>query len=476
MVRAADLLVRDCIDFLLSAGDFYHDLVGQADDTLIDPTDSAVIDADLVVTVRIRHLHRAVFYGNLIGMIVLADFYDLILRQTVGAVKFTIYSDNGFGAAASGEGPVGQGCAHNEKYRQKNDISFFYYFEHKHSEVLYMKKFLSMAVIVSMTLTLIITQTGCAGKAEPVSRTSYYMDTMCQIDIYDMEDMSEEKAASAIDDAFALCAEYEALLSATKEGSDIYRINHADGKPVECDPRTVEVIEKGLYYGKVSGGKFDITIGRAADLWDFHEADPQVPSKEAVKEAMKGVGYENVSIEGNTVTLGNADMELTLGGIGKGYVGDRAAEKLEAEGVTSAVVNFGGNIIVIGDKEGEDFKIGVEKPFTETGEIVGYVTVQDATVVTSGIYERGFEKDGRYYHHILDVETGWPCDTDVASVSLIGAKNTSADCDAMSTICLLLGVEDGVKFIESVEGVEAVFVDRDGNLTKTSGLTSFVEE
>ncbi len=338
-----------------------------------------------------------------------------------------------------------------------------------------MKKFLSIAVIAIMTASIIITQTGCTEK--PVSKTSYYMDTLCQITIYDMEAMGQENAENAINTAFALCAEYESLISATVEGSDIYKVNHAGGKAVACDLRTVSLLKKALYYGNLSSGKFDITIGKAAALWDFHESEPKVPSTAAVEEAMQGVDYLAVKIDGNDVTLENPKAEITLGGIGKGYVADRAAECLEELGVTSAVVNFGGNIIVIGDKGGDAFKIGIEKPFSDSGEIVGYVEAANKTVVTSGIYERGFEAaDGTYYHHILDVETGWPVNNDVVSVSLVGDKGTSADCDAMATICLMLGVEEGVDFIEGIDGVEALFVDKDGVLTKTSGFTGFTEE
>lgn len=333
-----------------------------------------------------------------------------------------------------------------------------------------MRKFLSFVMCAVLTAALIISQTGCSEKTEKVEKTSYYMDTICKITVYDMEDMSEEKAGAAIDEAFALCAEYEALISATVEGSDIYRINHAGGKKVDCDPRTVEIVKKALEYGDISGGKFDITVGKVTDLWDFHSEEHEVPSEAAVEEAMEGVDYRQVKVEGNSISLGDPRAEITLGGIGKGYVGDKAAEKLQELGVTDAIVNFGGNIIAIGDKGGDQFQIGVEKPFTDSGEIVGSVFVGDATVVTSGIYERGFEKDGKYYHHILDVETGWPADTDVAGVTLVGGLGHSADCDAMSTICLMLGVEEGVKFIESVDGVEAVFIDKDGGLTKTSGM------
>ena len=157
---------------------------------------------------------------------------------------------------------------------------------------------------------LIITQSGCGSKtAEPVSKQSFYFDTVCSISVYDMEEMSEESARSAIDEAFKLCSHYESLLSRTKEGSDIYKINHAGGMPVDCDPETVEVIRKGLRYSEMSGGAFDITIGRVTDLWDFHSEDPKVPSDEELKKAVSTVNWRNVSIEGNTVMISEKSLK-----------------------------------------------------------------------------------------------------------------------------------------------------------------------
>ena len=339
-----------------------------------------------------------------------------------------------------------------------------------------MKRILSLLLAVVLAFPLIITQTGCAGKPEPVEKSSYYMDTICSITIYDMEDMEQENAEAVIDGAFALCAEYESLLSATREESDIYHINHAGGEPVECDPRTVEVIKMGIRYGELSDGRFDITVGKVTDLWDFHSETPQLPDEADVQEALSSVDYRQIAIDGNTVTMGDPQGKINLGGIGKGYVADRAGDYLKEQGVTSAIINFGGNIVAIGDKDGEAFRIGVEEPFSDQGEIVGVVAASDATVVTSGIYERCFEKDGKLYHHILDVKTGYPADTDVAGVTLMGDFGSSADCDAMSTICLMLGVEAGKEFIEHTRGVEAVFIDRNGKITKTSGADAFTEE
>ena len=335
-----------------------------------------------------------------------------------------------------------------------------------------MKKILRFMTVLVFTVTLIITQTGCGG-VEKIEKSSYYMDTICTITIYDMEDMSEENANEAIDSAFGLCAEMEATISATIETSDVYKINEADGAPVECSDVTVELLKMGMDYGDLSGGKFDVTLGQVTDLWDFHGENPAVPSASAVEKALKAVDYQQIQISGNKVSMADPDGKINLGGIGKGFIADRAAGHLESLGVTSAIVNFGGNIVAIGENAGDPFKIGIKDPNSESGDILGAVTVSDATVVTSGVYERCFEEDGKVYHHILDVETGYPVDSDVVSVTLTAPKGYSGVCDALSTTCLIYGVEEGLKLIEGADNVEAIFVDRDGEIHKTSGMDYF---
>ena len=337
-----------------------------------------------------------------------------------------------------------------------------------------MKKISRLIAVLVFTVTLIITPTGCGG-VEKITKTSYYMDTICDITIYDMEDMSEENANAAIDAAFSLCADLEATISATMEESDVYKINEAGGEAVECDTATIELLKMGMDYGDLSGGKFDITLGQVTDLWDFHGDNPAVPSQEAVDAALAAVDYQQIQISGNKVSMKNPDGKINLGGIGKGFIADRAAGHLESLGVTSAIVNFGGNIVAIGENAGDPFKIGIKDPNSESGDILGAVTVSDATVVTSGVYERCFEQDGKTYHHILDVETGYPVDSDVVSVTLVAPKGYSGVCDALSTTCLIYGVEDGMELIEGADNVEAIFVDRDGKIHKTSGMDDFEE-
>ena len=327
----------------------------------------------------------------------------------------------------------------------------------------------------ALTVFMIITQQGCAGKtAEPVSGQSFYFDTVCSISVYDMEEMSEENAKKAIDNAFALCSRYESLLSRTKEGTDIYRINHAGGETVECDPDTVEVIRNGLYYSELSEGRFDITIGKVSDLWDFHAEDPQVPSEEALKAATATVDWKGVSIDGNSVTLENPETHLDLGGIAKGYIADKVSEQLRGDGVTSAIISLGGNIVCIGKKadgsDGKPFRIGVEKPYSEQTEIVGVVDAEDETVVTSGVYQRYFEKDGLKYHHILDATTGLPAVSDIVGVTLKAEDGKSADCDALATILLIMREERAMKMIEETDGFEAFFILEDGTFVSTEGM------
>ncbi len=342
-----------------------------------------------------------------------------------------------------------------------------------------MKRLISLICAVTLVTGLIIAQTGCSGKTvSAVSETGYYFDTVCQIDVYDMENMSDEAAGKLIDEAFNLCGEFDSLLSRTKPGSDVYKINNAGGKPVECDERTIEVIEKGIEYGDLSGGKFDITMGRLSDLWQFDSVEPVLPSASDITKALTTVDYTGIKIDGNTVILENPEAHLDLGGIAKGYIADKVSQFLRDKGVTSAIVNLGGNIEVIGYKDADEktpFNIGIKKPYGDDGEIVGSVKLHDATIVTSGIYERFHEIDGKKYHHILDKNTGYPAETDVDSVSIVSSAGRSVDCDGLSTICLILGVEKGLEFIESMDNVEAIFVDSEGDIHLSSGLEGFEE-
>ena len=354
-----------------------------------------------------------------------------------------------------------------------------------------MKKILTVLVLI---ITLIIPQLGCNSQVnnQGIGKSSYHLNTICAVTIYSMEgveDLDEsaiqKKALQLITDSFALCDEYEKILSKTIEGSDIYNINHAGGQAVAVDERTIEVVSKGLEYSQLSNGAFDITIGKVSDIWNFKEMDDQgnhigtIPDNEVIDAAMNHVDYSKVVIEGNTIRLQDPEAELDLGGIAKGYIADKVAELLESKGVTSAVVDLGGNIVVIGQKGesisnpvGVDFSVGIADPNSDG--LLGLLKCEDKTVVTSGTYERYFELDGKRYHHVLDTNTGYPADTDLLAVTIIADKGHSVDCDGLSTSCLALGKEKGLKLIQGLVGVQAIFIDKDGKVTMSDDSIELV--
>ena len=362
------------------------------------------------------------------------------------------------------------------------------------------KKFVKKAVLALLIIALIIPQSACksngqnAASNQGISKTGFFLDTVCSITIYGLADEDGRLAAMSgeemekecyliITDAFKLCSEYENMLSKTIETSDIARINNAEGKAVTVSDETIEVLKKGMEFGRLSGGAFDITIGKATDLWDFHDNAESgheggvVPAEKDLRDAISHVNYENIKIEGNRVSLTDPETEINLGGIAKGYIADKAAEYLEERGVVSAIVDLGGNIVAIGGKTSQiaasgdtqetDFKIGIKDPLSSSGGLLELIPCKNKTVVTSGTYERYFEKDGVKYHHILDVNTGYPVDTDVLSVTIIADRGKSADCDGLSTTCLALGMDKGMKLVKSLDGFEAVFVDTDGIIVQS---------
>ena len=299
-------------------------------------------------------------------------------------------------------------------------------------------------------LLLLLLLCGCSQDENKAlnSETRFLLDTACTVSA----DCDDETLSGA----FAVCEELEKLLSRTVKGSDVYRLNEADGF-VSVSEDTLRLLEKSVYYGSLTDGKFDITICPVSELWDFK--NQIVPSRSEIAEALKNVDYHSIEIKGNTANLNG--KKIDLGGIAKGYITDKVISYFESKGVKKALVNLGGNIGTKGK-----FNIGIRKPFTE--EILLNMPLENKSAVTSGIYERYIEKDGEIYHHVLDPATGYGVKNELSSVTVIG--NNSANCDALSTACLLLGTEKGKEIIENTAETEAVFISREGDITLTAGL------
>lgn len=317
------------------------------------------------------------------------------------------------------------------------------------------------AVLTASALLL----TGCSGAKsstqtdQDLTYTDMLFDTVIKIQILDPAD------ESILDGLKKLCEKYDTMFSATNTDSELYKLNHANGQPFTVSSETVNLIQEGIHYSKLSGGAFDLTIEPVSALWDFKADKPTVPSSDAIAQAVSHVDYTKVDIQDNTVTLEDPEAGIDLGAIAKGYIADQVKTYLKEQGIKHAIINLGGNVDVIGTKpDGSKYNIGIQKPFDESGEAITSVQLKDQTVVTSGIYERYFKKNGKLYHHILDPRTGYPCENNLYSVSIITDSSTKAD--ALSTTCFLLGYEKGMELIQSMDGVKAIFITDDEKVHK----------
>ena len=324
-------------------------------------------------------------------------------------------------------------------------------------------KMLTMLSATGITASFLLLSGCSAVSSEPMTYTDTAFDTVLSVKIYDSRDESILEGCSEI------CHKYDTMFSRTSEESDVYRINTAQGSPVEVSEDTARLIKKGLYYGKLSDGAFDITIGTVSSLWDFKSETPSVPDQGVLSEALSHVNYKKVVVEGNTVTMQDPEAAIDLGAVAKGYIADRLKEYLEGEGVHHALIDLGGNVLAVGNKpDGSAFHIGIQKPFDESGIPLTSVKINDKSIVTSGTYQRYFEKDGVLYHHILDPASGYPCNNGLSSVSII--TDSSLTADALSTTCFILGPEKGMDLVNKLDNVEAVFVSTDNEISYSNNF------
>lgn len=313
------------------------------------------------------------------------------------------------------------------------------------------KSYVILLFILLLSITFIMT--GCTKNTEPISRTGFYFDTVIQVTLYDTED------ETILDGCFALAEKYENLFSATKEGSDVWNINHGNGEPVIVSLETFSLLDTALDYAIMTHGIVDPTVRPLSELWNFgSENDTHVPEETAIANALSHVSYKNVRFGDalysetdaalyKTIILSDPEAAVDLGFIAKGYIADKMKEYLLSQGVESACISLGGNVLVIGEKpDGSPFRIGIQEPFAPEGTALDTVEIRDTSVVTSGIYERYFYEGDTLYHHVLDTSTGYPVDNELASVTIICESSVKAD--ALSTSCLCMGLEKGRQYLD----------------------------
>ena len=341
---------------------------------------------------------------------------------------------------------------------------------HSKSNCINSRKLFRTAIVALLTSLYTLLCTGCSTTKAPtpVSQSAFYLNTVVTITLYDGSN------PSLITECFDLCQRYEQEFSRTLENSSLYLLNHDTATERQLSKDLQALVATGLSYYERSNGLFDITVAPLSDLWQFSSANPVVPSEEALHEAIKHVDASLLRLDGDTLHYEAPSVQLDLGGIAKGYIADRLKEYLINQGVTSALIDLGGNILCVGAKpDGSPFRVGTREPFAPQGTSLAVASVSDLSVVTSGVYERCFTEDDILYHHLLDPKTGYPFNTGLNSVSII--SKASVDGDALSTVCFALGTEKGMELINSMPDVYAVFVTENNELVYSEGAETFFQ-
>ena len=308
---------------------------------------------------------------------------------------------------------------------------------------------------------------GCA-PAQPLERTFFAMDTVMTLRLYQGGD------GSLLDQAEARVRELEGLWSVTDGASEISTLNH-DGS-AELSPETADLLRTALGMCERTGGALDISTYPVLRAWGFTTGEYAVPEEEEIAALLPLVDYTQVRQDGTCASLPEG-MEIDLGSVAKGCAGWWLAHLLKENGVTSALLDLGGNIQTVGAKpDGSPWRVAIRDPAGE-GD-VGVVEVKDQAVVTSGGYERYFEEGGVRYWHIIDPKTGAPARSGLASVTVIGDNggagiDMGAVCDGLSTALFVMGREGAVEFWRGHReewSFELVLVEEDGSVTVTAGL------
>lgn len=321
------------------------------------------------------------------------------------------------------------------------------------------KEFLIVGILICLLIC------GCTSNTtEEYTKTIFAMDTVMDLKIY------SDNGDNALEEAENEILRIEKLFDRGNKDSEIYKINQ--NKTLKVSSDISEVISDAIAISQETNGAFDITIAPVMDLWGFLGSAFKVPSDAELTSALSNVGYKNVQIKDNQLSI-SENTTIDIGGIGKGYASDKVAELLKKSGVKSAIISLGGNVYAIGKKPNNSlWTVGIANP-KNPAQPIGKIQISDKAVVTSGGYQRYFEQDGITYHHIIDPQTGKSADNGLASVTIIADSGTRAD--GLSTSLFVMGLENSIEFWRSNKNFEAVFIDDHGTVYVTSGINNYFE-
>lgn len=304
-----------------------------------------------------------------------------------------------------------------------------------------MKKILLIIIVCFVVFT-----SSCINGSKNVTRQTFALDTVINI-------TTNKKDSGKINEAFTLLKEYENVFSRTKPESKLCLLNNGQGELTEDIEK---VLSFSLEMSHLTNGAFDVTVAPLVDLWNVKERKAP-PTEEEIETARSKTGYEAITL--SPFSLGGKTIDT--GAVAKGYIADKVAESFKNKGVESAVIDLGGNVVLIGE-----YKVGIRNPFSPD-EVFATITVKDKSAVTSGAYQRYFEYEGKRYHHIIDPRTGYPSEGGIASVTVISPSSMQAD--ALSTSIFILGKES-ISLCDNFPNTDALIIMENGEVITTENF------
>ncbi len=305
-----------------------------------------------------------------------------------------------------------------------------------------MKKILSIIIVGFVFSTL----SSCTNESKNVTRQTFALDTVINI-------TTNKKDSEKINEAFTLLNKYEKVFSRTNPESKLSLLNNGQGELIEDIEK---VLSFSLEMSYLTNGAFDVTVAPLVDLWSVKERKIP-PTADEIETTLPKVGYEDITL--SPLSLGGRVIDT--GAVAKGYIADKVAESFKDKGMENAIIDLGGNVVLIGE-----YTVGIRSPF-KPDEIFATITVKDKSAVTSGAYQRYFEYEGKRYHHIIDPRTGYPSESGVASVTVISPSSMQAD--ALSTSIFILGKES-ISLCNNFPDTDALIIMENGEVITTENF------
>lgn len=310
---------------------------------------------------------------------------------------------------------------------------------------------------------------------EPISHTFFLYNTICSVSIFDGQNDARELG----NEVKKIASEVRRMLDFYDPESELGRLNreHRAGIPTKVSDDFCRFAAEVLEFSKACEGCYDPTVGPVVRLWNIPAHHPRVPAKQEIEEQLRhtGAAFVRCNLEEQTIKFEKQGMLFDAGGAGKGYAVQKVVEYLKSQGVTSATVNFGGNLYVIGKKtdgsgEEKPWKIGVQMPWAEYAQSIGTVYASDCGLATSGAYDRFFVEQGKVYHHLIDPRSGYPAESELDSVTIV-SKNAFYT-DLLSTACFIAGTEAKIETICRRVDEEAgyIIVKKDGSVIVSKNM------